>query len=236
MLSMFKQRWVAVCAIYLTLGAGTLLSAQETAPERVPAPVMSFHGAAWLERAARDREERPDLVLEIMDLKPGMDVVDMGCGTGYYARRMAKLVGPEGTVYGVDIQPEMLEFLVQYSKLDGLKNVKPVLGGVDDPKLRPNSIDWMILADVYHEFQQPKPMLAKMLAALKPGGKICVLEYRAEDETARHIKPEHRMTARDVLREWNEAGFELVDYRDFLPSQHLFIFHRRPARATDPVN
>jgi ubiquinone/menaquinone biosynthesis C-methylase UbiE len=212
------------------LSALPLAHAQNEVPERTPAPVMGFHGAAWLERDTREQEERPDLVLGVMDLKPGMVVADIGCGTGWFSRRIAKEVAPDGIVYGVEIQPEMLDYLVQYAKIENIKNIKPVLGDEVDPKLPRNSIDWMFLADVYHEFQQPEPMLAKMLEALKPTGKVCLLEYREEGDSARHIKPEHRMTARQVLAEWNAAGFELVDYRDFLPSQHLFIFQPRPKR------
>lgn len=225
-----KRVSMAIGAALLFVFAAPAAWTQDDVPERTPAAVMSFHGAQWLERDTREEEERPDLVLEVMDLQPGMTVADIGCGSGWYTRRMAKEIGPDGVAYGVDIQPEMLDYLVQFAKIEGIENIEPVLGDVADPKLKPGSIDWMILADVYHEFQEPKPMLAKMRAALKPDGKICLLEYRDEDDTARHIKPEHRMTARQVLAEWNAAGFELIDYRDFLPSQHLFIFQRRPDR------
>lgn len=225
-----KRLSIAITAALLCLFSTPAAWTQDDVPERTPAPVMSFHGAQWLERDTREEEERPDLVLELMDLKPGMMVADIGCGSGWYTRKIAKEIGPDGIAYGVDIQPEMLDYLVRFAKIAGIENIKPVLGDVDDPNLEPNSIDWMILADVYHEFQEPEPMLQKMMEALKPDGKICLLEYRDEDDTARHIKPEHRMTARQVLAEWNAAGFELIDYRDFLPSQHVFIFQRRPDR------
>ncbi len=217
------------------LAAGLLLAlaarAQEEQPARVPAPVMTFHGADWLERPSRMEEERPLDVIAYMDLKPGMTVVDLGCGTGYYARKMAPKVLPGGRVYGEDIQPEMLEIMKQLCAKENIENVVPILGDEKDPKLPKGKVDWIIMADVYHEFQYPEPMLAKMLESLSPTGKVCLLEYRAEEfRQASHIKPEHRMSVRQVLAEWNAAGFELVDLQEFLPVQHMFIFQRRPAR------
>lgn len=219
---------VFAAALTLVLAALPIapVHAQEIG-DRTPAPVMSYRGAPWLERETRDQEERPYEVLAAMNLKPGMIAADIGCGTGYYARKIAQAVGPEGKVYGVDIQPEMLELLAKYCKEEGIENVEPVLGGTADPRLPEGSIDWMILADVYHEFQDPKPMLAKMLAALKPTGKVCLLEYRDEDGSASHIKPEHRMSEDQVLSEWLPAGFELIELLEFLPSQHLFIFGKK---------
>lgn len=197
---------------------------------RKPAPVMTFHGADWLERPEREQEEMPDEVIKTMGLKPGDIVADIGCGTGYFSRRMAKAVAPEGKVYGVDIQPEFIEMLKENCAKEAITNVVPVLGDEDDPKLPKGGIDWMLLTDVYHEFQQPKPMLARMLESLKPDGKIALIEYRLLGDTAKHIKEEHRMSVKQVLAEWNEAGFELVDLLDFLPSQHFFIFQRDPDR------
>jgi len=198
---------------------------------RTVAPVMSYRGAPWLERETRDEEERPYEVIDRMKLKSGDVVVDMGVGTGYYARKLAPAVAPDGVVYGVDIQPEMLELLKQYCEKEGIKNVKPVLGEVDDPKLPDASIDWIVMADVYHEFQHPEAMLGKLHAALKPDGKVALLEYRLLGETARHIKIDHRMSVEQVLEEWQPAGFELVDLIETLPSQHFFIFRKKAEKA-----
>ena len=218
----------AVTAAYFLPGGAT---AQDEERTRVPAPVMSFHGAQWLERPSRLEEEKPFEVLAHMALQPGMTVADIGCGSGYYARKMAKQVGSTGTVYGVDIQPEMLDILADLCAKEEVTNVKPILGGEKDPNLPEGSVDWMIMADVYHEFAYPEEMLAAMRKALAPDGRIALLEYRAEDfRTASHIKPEHRMTVSDVLAEWNRADFELVDLQEFLPFQHLFIFRKRPDR------
>jgi predicted methyltransferase len=225
---MFIRTIALLLMVALPLGAAR---AQEEPPKRVPAAVMSYHGADWLERPGRLTEERPFEIIEYMDLKPGMVVADVGCGSGYFARKIAPKVMPGGTVYGEDIQPEMLQIMQQLCEKEGVQGVTPILGDEKDPKLPKGKVDWIIMADVYHEFQYPEPMLAKMLESLAPAGKVCLLEYRAEEfRQASHIKPEHRMSVKQVLEEWNGAGFELIDLQEFLPSQHMFIFQRRPAR------
>jgi predicted methyltransferase len=203
---------------------------EEAPPERVPAAVMSYHGAEWLERPSREKEERPYDVLKAMELKNGDVVADIGCGTGYFGRKIAKQVAPDGKVYGVDIQPEFIEMLKEFCEKEGITNVVPVLGEVDDPKLPEGELDWIILVDVYHEFQEPEPMLAKMREALKPDGKVALLEYRLFGDSAAHIKIDHRMSVKQVLAEWNPAGFELIDLQEHLPSQHFFIFGKDPDR------
>lgn len=219
-------------AICLMLLSATLAWGQDEPKKaknsgRTVAAVMTYHGAPWLERETRDEEERPYEVIEKMNLKNGDVIVDMGVGTGYYGRKLAREVAPDGIVYGVDIQPEMLELLKKYCEKEGITNVKPILGEANDPKLPDASIDWIIMADVYHEFQEPEAMLEKMHTALKPDGKVALLEYRLLGETARHIKTEHRMSVEDVLAEWQPAGFELVDLIETLPSQHFFIFRKK---------
>ncbi len=223
----FRAAVVALCVFVPAIA----LFADDDQRTREPAPVMTYHGAQWLERPSRIEEEMPHEVIAYMDPKPGMTVVDLGCGTGYYARKIAPKVLPGGRVLGVDIQPEMLEFMKQLCEQEKIENVVPVLGDEKDPKLPQGGVDWIIMADVYHEFQYPEEMLAKMLASLKPTGKVCLLEYRAEKfRQASHIKPEHRMSVADVLKEWNAGGFELIDLQEFLPAQHMFIFQRRPDR------
>lgn len=202
--------------------------------QRKPAPVMTFHGAEWLERPEREQEEKPDEVIRAMGLKSGDVVADIGCGTGYFSRRMAKVVAPDGKVYANDIQPEFIEMLKANCAKEGITNVIPVLGAEDDPKLPKGAIDWILLTDVYHEFQKPEAMLARMLESLKPEGKVALIEYRLEDDSAAHIKVEHRMSVKQVLSEWNKAGFELVDLLEFLPSQHFFVFQRDPDRVSAP--
>ena len=197
--------------------------------ERRPAPVMGYQGAGWLERPGRDQEQRPDEVIRVMGLRDGDVVADLGAGTGYFARRLATAVAPSGRVYAVDIQPEMIALLRRNMEKGGLTNVVPLLGTADDPKLPPASVDWILLVDVYHELQQPKATLARMLEALKPKGKVALVEYRLEGLTALHIREEHRMSPKQVLAEWEPAGFRLVKRHEFLPTQHLFVFERADA-------
>ena len=198
---------------------------------RVPADYMSFRGAQWLERDVRAVEEQPDQVLEALKLKPGDVVADVGCGSGYYARRIAQRVQPGGTVYCEDIQPEMLEIMRQLADDEQIVGIQSVLGTPTDPRLPTGEVDWIIIADVYHEMAQPELMLAAMREALAPNGQIALLEYRVEDGTGDQIKADHTMSVRQVLREWQAAGFELVHLHDFLPTQHLFVFRAAPIQS-----
>jgi len=193
------------------------------APVRTPASVMSASGASWLEREGREEEQRPAEIFRTMGLKDGDVVADLGCGTGWFARRMARSVAPRGTVYAVDIQPEMLDLLRGYVAAEGAKGVVPVLGTETDPRLPPASLDWILMVDVYHEFQKPQAMLEAIRRSLKPTGKVALVEYRLEGETASHIRREHRMSVEQVLGEWLPAGFRLVARHEFLPVQHLFV-------------
>ena len=194
------------------------------ARHRVPAEFMSYLGADWLERPERVEQEQPERVLDVMGLKPGDVVADVGCGSGYYARRMARRVHPAGTVYCEDIQPEMLDIMRQRAADEGVTGIEAVLGTPTDPKLPAGTVDWIIIADVYHEMSDPEPMLAGILRSLSPRGRVALLEYRVEDGTGDQIKADHTMSVRQVLMEWQAAGFELVALHDFLPSQHLFFF------------
>ena len=232
------NRWAAALVWLLASAVAAPSLAQTSRHERhrVPAEFMSFRGAEWLERESRVDEERPDLVLEAMQLEPGDVVADVGCGSGYYARRIAGQVGPGGTVYCEDIQPEMLEIMkarVESAGRPGPAEIVPVLGTPTDTKLPRGAVDWIFIADVYHEMSEPEAMLASMKEALAPGGRVALLEYRVEDGTGDRIKADHTMSVRQVLREWKAAGFELVALHGFLPTQHLFFFRvgdaRRPA-------
>lgn len=197
-------------------------------PARQPANVASWLHADWLEREGRDKLEKPEVVIEAMHLKDGDVVADLGCGTGFFTRRIARAVAPSGKVYAEDIQPQMLDLLKKYVAEEGITNVIPVLGTETDPKLPRGRMDWILLVDVYHEFQEPAPMLAKIREALKPGGRIALVEYRAEDPSvAPDIPPPHRMSIEQILREWEPAGFEMVERIETLPSQHLLVFTAR---------
>lgn len=202
------------------------------ATDRHPAGVFGHENWEWLERPGREQEEKPEVVIQAMNLKEGDVVAEIGTGSGFFARRLARAVGPTGKVYGNDIQPEMLEKLKELATKEGIANIVPVLGTETDPNLPKGEIDWIILVDVYHEFQQPEPMLAKIREALKPNGRVALIEYRAEGESASHISPPHRMSVEQVLSEWEPAGFTLMETVETLPSQHLFLFTtRRGARV-----
>jgi len=191
------------------------------------AQVMSFHGAQWLERAERADEERPDLVLSALDLKPGMTVADIGAGTGYYSWRMAQRVGAGGTVYAVDIQPEMIKLLERQMSRRGAANVKAVLGRLTDPGLPPASIDLALMLDVYHELEYPYEMLAAIVCALRPGGRLVFVEFRGGD-AAVPIKPLHTMTEAQVRKEATLHALQWVKTARDLPWQNVIVF-RKPS-------
>ncbi len=189
------------------------------------AHVMGHEGADWLERPEREAEERTDLLLPALKLKPGDVVADIGCGTGYFSWRMAKLVGEKGLVYGVDIQPEMLELLAKQMEKRGVKNVKGVLGTITDPKLPANSVDLVIMVDVYHEFDHPHEMMANIVNALKPGGRVVFVEYRAEDPEV-PIKRLHKMSEAQVRKEAEGHSLKWVETSKILPRQHIITFRK----------
>ncbi len=189
--------------------------------------VMGHRGARWLERPERARKERPDLVVDSMNLRPTDGVVDIGAGTGYFTVRIAPRV-PQGRVFAVDIQPEMLSILRDTVARRGLNNVTPVRGTVTDPRLPSDSIDAALMVDAYHEFSHPREMMLSLKDALVPGGRVFLVEYRKEDPSV-PIKPLHTMTEAQARKEMEAVGFEWVATKDMLPRQHYMIF-RKPAQ------
>lgn len=185
---------------------------------------MSFHGggAQWLFRSERTTEEDPERMLVELGLKPGMAVCDMGCGNGYYSLPMANLVTGTGKVYAVDIQIEMLQELKARAEQAGIQNVEPIQGDLDDPKLPAGELDIVLMVDVYHEFSHPEEMLAAIRKALKPTGLVALVEFRGEDPRV-PIKPLHKMTKEQILKEYTANGFKLVKEFDGLPIQHLMF-------------
>jgi len=184
--------------------------------------VMGHQGAAWLERSAREVEERPDRVVEGMALAPDAEVADIGAGTGYFTFRIAEDV-PTGRVYAVDVQPEMLEVLRKRIERRTITNVTPVLGAEDDPKLASDSVDAVLLVDAYHEFAHPFEMMQGIRRALRPGGRVFLIEYRGEDPRV-PIKPLHKMTQAQAITELEAVGLRWVETLDILPSQHFMVF------------
>ena len=189
------------------------------------AQTMHYTGAPWLVRESRQREEDCRMLLEALQLKPGQTICDLGCGNGFYTLELARRVGPEGTVYAVDIQPEMLRLLVARARQAKLFNIRPVLGTVMDPRLPPGEVDLVFCVDVYHEFSHPELMLGRIRESLRQEGQIVLAEFRGEDPAV-PIKPLHKMTKAQVKRELEPNGFELVREFDKLPWQHLMFFGR----------
>ena len=192
---------------------------------RTIAQTMSYHGAPWLLRPERVQEENPSALLAALRLEPGQTVADIGCGNGFYTLQMAERVGPSGKVYAVDIQPQMLALLRERAEAAGLTNIVPVQSSPADPKLPAGELDLILLVDVYHEFAYPEQMLAGMRGALTEGGVVALAEYRLEDPQI-PIKLLHKMSKRQILREYLPPGFELAREYDELPWQHLMFFER----------
>jgi SAM-dependent methyltransferase len=184
--------------------------------------VMGHQAAGWLNRPGRIQEEMPDEVVANMKLEPTHVVADIGAGSGYFSFRIAKLV-PEGKVLAVDIQQEMLDIVEATKAKDGVTNIQGVKGEIDDPNLPMNSIDAAIMVDAYHEFSHPFEMINGIYNALRPGGRIFLLEYRAEDASV-PIRPLHKMTQEQVIKEMGVFGLEWTETLDFLPWQHMMVF------------
>jgi predicted methyltransferase len=192
------------------------------------AGVMGMAGADWLVRPEREAEENPEGALDAIQLRPGMTVADIGAGVGYMTLRMARRVGPKGKVYAVDLQPQMLDGLRENAAKAKLNNIQPVLGEVADPKLPAGQMDLILLVDVYHEFSQPQEMLRRMHAALKPEGRLVLLEYRKEDPNV-PILLDHKMSTAEVKTELEAEGFVLQTPIETLPRQHIFVLTKAAA-------
>ena len=188
--------------------------------------VMGWQGAAWLEREEREREERTDLLLPMLEIKSGMAVADVGAGSGYFARRLAARVGPGGAVYAVDVQPEMVRMLEALARQPGLGQIKPVQGSATAVKLAAASIDLALMVDVYHELEFPHEVLASIVQALKPGGRVVFVEYRAEDASV-PIKPLHKMSEAQVKTEAARHPLTWERTLGGLPWQHVVVFRKR---------
>jgi len=190
------------------------------------AHVMGHQAAGWLERPEREEEERTDLLIEAMQLKQGETVADIGAGSGYFSWRMAKAVGTGGKVLAVDIQPEMLDLLQRNMARREVANVVSVLGTTSDPKLAEGTVDTILMVDVYHEFDQPYEMAQAMVKSLKSGGRIVLVEFRAEDPKV-NIKKVHKMSEAQAKTEF--AIFPDLKWEktfDALPQQHIIVFRK----------
>jgi len=189
------------------------------------AQVMGHQAISWLERPEREDEEAPSLAIQALDLKPDAVIADVGAGSGYYTFRLAPLV-PEGQVVAIDIQPEMVRFLENKEKELGFTNVAAHLGTIEDAQLPPNSLDAALFVDAYHEFSHPREIMTSLVKALRPGGRVFLLEYRAEDPEVK-IKTLHKMSQEQCKKEMAAVGLHWLKTEDFLPIQHFMIFEKR---------
>jgi len=184
--------------------------------------VMGHLGAGWLERPEREQEENVSRAIKNMELEPGEHVADIGAGSGYYTFRIARKV-PEGKVYAVDIQPEMLDIMRRKIRKKKIDNVELVKGEEKSPRLAENSVDMVLMVDVYHELAYPKEMMQDIVRALKPGGRFVLLEYRMEDPSV-PIKRLHKMSEEQAVKEMKAVGLKLRENKDNLPWQHFMVF------------
>jgi ubiquinone/menaquinone biosynthesis C-methylase UbiE len=190
------------------------------------AHVMGHQAADWLERPEREEEEKTDLMIKSLPVRPGDVVADIGAGSGYFEPRLSKMVGPKGSVLAVDIQPEMLELLTNKMAAAKITNVKGILGTIDDPKLPSNTVDLVLMVDVYHEFSHPFEMIENICKSLRPGGRVAFVEFRGEDPNV-PIKPLHKMTEAQVRKEMAVHPLEWVETISVLPRQHIIVFKRK---------
>jgi uncharacterized protein (TIGR01244 family) len=228
-----KRHLIFLCAL---ISIFAIAGAQEP-KERTPGQMLPPQFAGMLLMDSRANQEQPDKAIQFMGLKDGDIVADIGCGNGFFTLRLAKKVGPHGVVFAVDVQQGMLDQLNKRQKELNISSVYPILGQFEDPLLPPGKVDWILLVDAYHEFSNPKAMLARMKNCLAPGGRIALIEYRGEQsrsKSPRPIPPDHAMTVDQVISEWHPAGFELVTSVEFLPTQHFFVFKKADDK-TRPV-
>jgi ubiquinone/menaquinone biosynthesis C-methylase UbiE len=190
---------------------------------RTLATPMSYQGADWLDRPDREATEQPEHVLDVLGVKEGMTVADVGAGSGYFTVRIAKRIAPRGHVLATDLQPEMLDLLRKKVAAEKLTNVVPVLTTESDAKLPRGELDLVLMVDVYHELPQPTQTLAQVRAALRPDGRLALVEYRAEDPDV-PIKPEHKTTLVQVRRELEANAFVFASSDESLPQQRIIVF------------
>lgn len=184
--------------------------------------VMGFQGIGWLERSEREKEENVSSLIKNMKIKSNEVIADIGAGSGYHAFRIASLV-TNGLVYAVDIQPEMLMAIEKTKEFKKVENIKTILGTEKTVELPKNSVDKILMVDVYHEFSFPVEMINSIKNALKPNGELFLIEYRAEDLKV-PIKRIHKMTEEQAVKEMKAAGLVLKENIDNLPWQHCMVF------------
>ncbi|HET7220011.1 MAG TPA: methyltransferase domain-containing protein [Vicinamibacterales bacterium] len=225
---MIPRRSVAVALGVLLAAVAALPAAREqqrTHPVsgRRIANVMGHTGAVWLDRPEREAEEAPSKAIAALELKPGQTVADVGAGSGYYSIRLARAVGENGRVFATDIQPEMLALIRKKIDAARLSNIDLVLGTESDPRLPAGTLDLALMVDVYHELADPQGMLRALKRALKPGGRLVLIEFRKESAWV-PIREEHKMSVKDARIELEAEGYTFDQVIDVLPWQHILVF------------
>ena len=190
---------------------------------RVIAPVMSYEGAAWLERPEREFEEQPSKAIKALGIRPGQVVADVGAGSGYYTVRLAKQVGPNGRVYAADIQPEMIVHLHRRLEREGIENVELIQATETNPRLPDGRFDLILMVDVYHELSRPQEVLRSLRSSLKPDGRLVLIEFRKESDWV-PIREEHKMSVKEARMELEAEGYRFDRVIDVLPWQHILVF------------
>jgi ubiquinone/menaquinone biosynthesis C-methylase UbiE len=190
--------------------------------------VMGFEGIGWLERSDREKEENVSNLIQNMRIKSNDIIADIGAGSGYHVFRMA-LIAKKGLVYAVDIQGEMLMAIEKTKESNKIRNVETILGSEKSIHLPKNSVDKILMVDVYHEFNFPVEMIASIKNALKPNGQLFLIEYRGEDSKV-PIKKIHKMSEKQAVKEMEAAGFKLKGNIDNLPWQHCMIFVQKSVK------
>ena len=218
----------AAAAALFAAAANLALAQANTHPVsgRRIANVMGHEGAAWLERSEREAEEAPTRAVAALEVRPGQIVADVGAGSGYYAMLLSKAVGAGGRVYATDIQPEMLDLIRKKLERTRTSNVEVVLGTSTESRLPDRAIDLALMVDVYHELAQPQAFLRSLKRALKPDGRLVLIEFRKETAWV-PIREEHKMTVREARLELEHEGYRFDRVIDVLPWQHILVF--RPA-------
>lgn len=206
---------------------GLLLFANPAAAQSPHSHDHSFSGAAhWakiFDDPKRDAWQKPHEVIQALQLKPDAVVADIGSGTGYFSARFAHMV-PQGRVYGLDTEPDMVKYLADRAKREGLKNISAVQARPGDPRL-PEKADVVILVDVYHHVENREQYFRQLQASLKPGGRLAIIDFKMDSPEgppkAARIAPEQ------VKAELQRAGYLLAEEHGFLPNQYFLVF--RPA-------
>ena len=197
--------------------------AKEDAQRERPGKLFSPSKISLLEDPGRDVWQKPEEILNVLDIKKGQIIADIGAGSGYLTLKLSERVDSTGIIYAVDIQPEMLDYINKRLVEKGIKNVNLVLGTMDDPQLPPNSLDLAVLLSTYHEIEQPIGCIKKIKLALKPQGRLAILEFGDESPIGPPLQV--RLPEYLVINELKHAGFTLSQRHTFLlPYQYFLIF------------